>query len=95
MRIFFIALLLLTLSPLIGMSSADEVTFCLRGCSYDKRSNDVNCPPAGATSSEERKQCLVKNAATYNDCIKRCTPPSAKPDESGDRDRPDRDRNEK
>jgi len=93
MRIFFIASLLLTLSPLIGTSAADEVYFCQKGCLYDKRSNDLNCPPAGGSSSGERKQCLEKNVATYNDCLKRCTPPSAKPDESGDRDQQDKDRN--
>ena len=93
MRIFFFALLLLTTSPLIGMSSADEVSFCLKGCSYDKHTNDLNCPTAGGPSSEERKQCLAANAATYSDCIKRCTPSSAKPDETGGRDQQEKDKN--
>lgn len=95
MRIFFIALVVLTLSPFIKASSADEVSFCLKGCSYDRHSNDMNCPPpVGGSSSEERKQCLEKNVATYNACVKRCTPPSAKPDDSGDRNQQDRDKND-
>ena len=96
MRIIFFALFLLIMSPLIGMSYADEVAFCLKDCSYDRHTSDLNCPPAppaGGSPSEERKQCLAANVVTYNECVKRCLPSSAKPDESGGTDQQEKDKN--
>jgi hypothetical protein len=89
MRVIFIAsLLLLILYPLAGTSLADENSGCLNGCANDKRSSDMYCPPAGGYSNEDHNQCANKNAATYSDCIKACspappvpeTPPAATPE---------------
>lgn len=74
MRILFTALLLLIVCPFAGTSRADEKSDCLNACVSDKRSSDMYCPPAGGYSDEDHKQCMEKNAAAYNDCVKACSP---------------------
>jgi len=85
MRIFFFVLLLLAISPVIGVSYADDISSCLKACSYDRHTNDLNCP-SGESSTEEQNQCLAQSDATYNDCVKRCTPSSDRTNDSATRD---------
>lgn len=77
MRILFTTLLFFVLCPLAGAAFADDRSDCLNACSSDKRSNDMYCPPAGGYSDEDHKQCLEKNAATYGECAKACSPAPA------------------
>jgi hypothetical protein len=79
MRVFFITLLLLVMSPASGTGFADEKSDCLGNCANDKRANDMFCPPAGGFTDEENKQCVLKNTAEYNNCIKTCSPPVTPP----------------
>ncbi|GFE61855.1 hypothetical protein [Geobacter sp. AOG2] len=74
MRFIVTVLLLLLLFPLAATSRADEKSDCLAACTTDKRSVDMYCPPAGGFSDEDHKQCMDKNDAAYNDCIKACSP---------------------
>jgi hypothetical protein len=98
MRITFILLLVTILCSLTETGNADSNSDCLIGCSNEKRSNDMYCPPAGGYSDDDHKQCMDKNAAAYNDCVKGCSPapaspespppePSLQPVESGTTDR--------
>jgi len=79
MRIFFITLLLLIMSPVSGTGFADEKSDCLGNCANDKRANDMFCPPAGGFTDEENKQCVLKNTTEYNNCVKTCSPPVTPP----------------
>jgi hypothetical protein len=79
MRIFFTALLLLSMCTTTGTSFADEKSDCLSNCSNDKRAKDMYCPPAGGYSDEENKQCVLKNTTDYNNCINTCSPPVTPP----------------
>jgi hypothetical protein len=74
MRILITTLLFLLLCPLAGAALADERSDCLNNCVSDKRANDMYCPPAGGYSDEEHKQCVEKNAVTYGECAKACSP---------------------
>jgi hypothetical protein len=80
MRIIFIMLLVTVLCPITVMSYADDKSDCLGGCSNDKNSKDMYCPPAGGYTAEDRKQCMDANAAAYNDCIKGCSPAPVTPE---------------
>jgi len=79
MRILFITLLLLIMSPLTGTGFADEKSDCLNNCANDKRANDMYCPPAGGYSDEENKQCVTRNTTEYNRCMTACSPPVTPP----------------
>ena len=79
MRIVFITLLLLIVSPLTGASFADEKSDCLNSCANDKRSNDMYCPPAGGYTDEEHKLCVAKTTTDYNNCKNACSPAVAPP----------------
>jgi hypothetical protein len=74
MRIIFITLIVTVLCSLTVMSYADDKSECLGGCSNDKHSKDMYCPPAGGYTDEDHKQCMDTNATAYNDCIKSCSP---------------------
>lgn len=82
MRIIFITLLVNILCCITVTSFADEKSDCLNNCANEKRSSEMFCPPAGGYTDEDHKQCIEKNTATYNDCVKGCSPsptPSERP----------------
>lgn len=77
MRITFILLLVAIVCSLTETGRAGDNSDCQLSCANEKRSNDMYCPPAGGYSDEDHKQCMDKNTAAYNDCIKSCSPTSA------------------
>jgi hypothetical protein len=79
MRIICISVSVFILCSSAIFSFADEKSDCINKCANEKRSSDMYCPPAGGYSDEDHKQCIEKSSATYNECIKGCSPSQQPP----------------
>ncbi len=71
----FLAFAILLLAP--GVSLADITQDCMKSCSDQKTSDDMNCQGPAQSADQGRVDCLKNNQDIYNGCIQNCSPSSS------------------
>jgi hypothetical protein len=79
---FFVVLVAVGLSLVPGVIFADLTQDCMKSCSDQKASDDMNCQGPAQSVDQGHAECQKNNQDIYNGCIQNCSPsepPAASP----------------